>query len=50
MKTITVIGTCLLILCFAAAGMSFAAEKGPSHQKRRKEGSTVGSGQAKTLC
>ena len=28
MKTITVIGTCLLILCFAAAGMSFAAEKG----------------------
>jgi len=28
MKTITVIGTFLLILCFAAAGMSFAAEKG----------------------
>ena len=28
MKTITVIGTCLLILCFAAAGMSFAADKG----------------------
>jgi TolA-binding protein len=28
MKTITVIGTSLLILCFAAAGMSFAAEKG----------------------
>lgn len=28
MKTITVIGTCLLILCFTAAGMSFAAEKG----------------------
>ena len=28
MKPITVIGTCLLILCFAAAGMSFAAEKG----------------------
>jgi hypothetical protein len=28
MKTITVIGTCLLIVCFAAAGMSFAAEKG----------------------
>ena len=28
MKTITVIGTCMLILCFAAAGMSFAADKG----------------------
>jgi len=28
MKTITAIGTCLLIVCFAAAGMSFAAEKG----------------------
>jgi TolA-binding protein len=28
MKTITVIGTCMLILCFAATGMSFAAEQG----------------------
>lgn len=28
MKTITLIGTCLLIVCFAAAGVSFAAEKG----------------------
>ncbi len=37
MKTITVIGTCLLIACFAAAGMSFAAEKGagtPSDVKK----------------
>jgi len=28
MKTITLIGTCLLIVCFAAAGISFAQEKG----------------------
>ncbi len=28
MKTITLIGTCMLILCFAAAGAGLAAEKG----------------------
>jgi hypothetical protein len=38
MKTITVIGTCMLILCFAAAGMSFAAEKGDAVKKEAPSG------------
>jgi TolA-binding protein len=42
MKTITVIGTSLLIVCFAAAGMSFAAEKGDAAKSEVKQGTSEG--------
>jgi chromosome segregation ATPase len=42
MKTITVIGTSLLILCFAAAGISFAAEKGSGTKSDVKKEAPAG--------
>ena len=42
MKTITVIGTSLLILCFAVAGMSFAAETGSGTKSDVKKEAPAG--------
>ncbi len=50
MKTITVIGTCLFILCFAAVGMSFAAETGSGTKSDVKKEAPSGLDKPKALC